>query len=170
MNDDFTSRFHKHLPRTRDTTLLVLKGHLLMEELVNDLVVALLPNPAAFDPATIRLHSRIRLAEALLPADRGSVFEAALKLNTLRNKLAHHLDHPQVTQLLTDFILLAADPSRLVFGPSASSAQASRAKKIVTPTRLRKAIESLCGALYGRQELLLKGRAPRGIPRMQTAS
>lgn len=38
-----------------------------MEELVNDLVVILLPNPATFDPATIHLHSRIRLAEALCP-------------------------------------------------------------------------------------------------------
>lgn len=58
---------YKHLPRTHHTTLLVLKGHLLMEELVNDLVVILLPNPATFDPATIHLHSRIRLAEALCP-------------------------------------------------------------------------------------------------------
>ena len=37
-----------------------------MEELVNDLVVILLPNPAAFDPATIHLPG-FRLAEALCP-------------------------------------------------------------------------------------------------------
>ncbi|MBP2304762.1 hypothetical protein GBZ48_10525 [Azospirillum melinis] len=137
--DGYEDRFRKLLPRSQDTTLLVLKGHLLMEELVNELVTGLLPNPAVFSPTQIRLHDRICLAQALLPNGEAPLpLEAALTLNTLRNRLAHHLEHPQVDQLIAEFLRAFEDPEALdEFGTER------------TATRLRRCIAFLCGMLAG---------------------
>jgi hypothetical protein len=39
------------------------------------------------------------------------MIDAAEKLNTLRNRLAHHLDPPQIEVLVRDFLLLCEEPN-----------------------------------------------------------
>lgn len=140
----YEERFRKLLPRSHDTTLLVLKlvlkGHLLMEELVDELIASLLPNPAALSSTQIKLHDRICLARALLP-DGGPALplDAALTLNILRNKLAHHLEHPQVDQLVATFLRSLEDPA----------APPEEFERERVATRLRRGIAFLCGMLAG---------------------
>jgi hypothetical protein len=98
---DFEGRFRCHFPRrSNDFTLVVLKGHLLMEESVNRLLAALLYRPEAIEGANLRFYQKLCLIRALAPVGpNGVVFrfaDAAEKLNTMRNKLAHHLDYPQM--------------------------------------------------------------------------
>lgn len=64
---DFEERFFAKLPKTDDLTLIVLKGHLLIEELVNFTINGLLPNPAALKSAQLDCYQRIRLLMALIP-------------------------------------------------------------------------------------------------------
>ncbi|PZR85680.1 MAG: hypothetical protein DLM68_10800 [Hyphomicrobiales bacterium] len=60
-------------------------------------LVNLLPNPDALDPAKLSLSIRLRLVRALLPEGAfNDLLDATEKLNTLRNKIAHHLEHPQI--------------------------------------------------------------------------
>ena len=42
--EEFEKRFLEKMPRTDDPTLLVLKGHLLIEELINSTIDTLLPS------------------------------------------------------------------------------------------------------------------------------
>ena len=51
---DFDSRFRRHFPgRSNDFSLVVLKGHLLLEENVNRLLAALLHTPEAIEGADL---------------------------------------------------------------------------------------------------------------------
>jgi len=98
-SNDFEGRFRRHFPRrSNDFALVVLKGHLLMEESVNRLLAALLYRPEAIEGANLRFHQKLCLIRALAPVGpNGVVFrfaDAAEKLNTMRNRLAH-LNYPQ---------------------------------------------------------------------------
>jgi hypothetical protein len=93
MTENFEARLKRHMPRSRDLTLIVLKGHLLLEESIDHLLAALLRNSAALHPARLSVFARLCLVRALLPLSE-EMMKAAEGLNTLRNKLAHHLEHP----------------------------------------------------------------------------
>jgi hypothetical protein len=80
---DFEDRFRKHLPRSSDLTLVVLKGHLLMEEQIDGLISDLLPNPDALALARPNLFFRLRLARALLsPGTLRELLDAAESSST----------------------------------------------------------------------------------------
>ncbi len=89
-------RFMSHFPFEGDTTLQILKGHLLVEEHIRQLVTLQLPNPKALtgsDGASYDCHQMICLAEAITAESNQEqwVWKALKKLNKLRNFLAHNL-------------------------------------------------------------------------------
>ena len=86
-------KFYKLLPRGEDVSLLILKLHLLVEEQVRTFVDDRLPNRVALEEAKLECHKVICLAEALSSEDiHPNVWEAARKLNSLRNHIAHNLE------------------------------------------------------------------------------
>ena len=134
---DFEDRFHKHLPRSNDLTLIVLKGHLLLEEIINNLLKEILPNPNAI--SDFNFYFRLRLVRALLEQTNNDVLDAAEKLNNLRNKLAHHLEHPKIEKYIREFF-------RLV---ETSDIPIDEFEKEATSKRLKRGISFLCGNLNG---------------------
>ncbi len=97
-------RHQSHFPSGAELSIQVLKGHLLVEELVRELVRARLPHSAALEGdsgASFTCHQMICLAQAIAPNSNALpwVWRAAKKLNNIRNKLAHRLDY---TILQTD--------------------------------------------------------------------
>src|SRR5690242_7916176 len=65
-SDDFDDRFRHHFPRrSNDIALLVLKGHLLLEEGVNHLLQSPLDRPEAIEGANLRFHQKLCLIRAL---------------------------------------------------------------------------------------------------------
>ncbi len=89
-------RFMSHFPFEGDTTLQILKGHLLVEEHIRQLVTLQLPTPKALtgsDGASYDCHQMICLAEAITAESNQEqwVWKALKKLNKLRNFLAHNL-------------------------------------------------------------------------------
>lgn len=69
--EDFVTRFRRHLPRSNDLILIVLKGHLLMEEVLDGLIFEQLLNPAALDQVRLTLFERLRRARAGGPGSPG---------------------------------------------------------------------------------------------------
>ena len=121
-SNNFDGRFRRHFPRrSNDFTLVVLKGHLLLEESVNHLLAVLLRKPEAIESANLRFRQKLCLIRSLAPEGAkgledpegpGSIFrilDAVEKLNTMRNRLAHHLDHPQIEALMRDFLSLCEE-------------------------------------------------------------
>jgi len=87
-----------HFPRGAELSLQALKGHLLIEELLRNLVESKLPRPAVLSASSAPSFScsqMICLAEALVPDGQSGdwIWDAIKKLNSLRNKLAHRLDY-----------------------------------------------------------------------------
>jgi hypothetical protein len=104
-----TVRHQSHFPSGAELSLQVLKGHLLVEELVRELVDARLTNPGALQGehgATYSCQQMICLAEALSPngASLPWVWKATKKLNAMRNRLAHRLDYAVLEKDVGSFI------------------------------------------------------------------
>jgi hypothetical protein len=94
-------RASKILDGIDNSILLILKSHLLLEELLNKAVRANCANPEYFDRANLRFSQLVNIARALLPAPSDNSFPSSQTpmlwngidaLNTLRNRCAHRLD------------------------------------------------------------------------------
>jgi hypothetical protein len=107
-------RFDAHLPSLDDPTLIVLKGHLLAEEILENLIRARCCLPEALDGIEIGFFLKARLARALignshpngliLPEDVWAMLEA---LNSLRNELAHALEPKKLEVKIKKFLSFA---------------------------------------------------------------
>ena len=97
--------FLRHFPRTDDTTLIILKGHLLLEEEINHLLHEMLANPAALDGLQINFFIKTQFLRALIKNETlDNILDAAEKLNRLRNRLAHNLEPSGVEAAIRDFV------------------------------------------------------------------
>ena len=114
-------KFLETLPHGKDVELVLLKGHLLIEEQIRLLVHRRLRNPDVLAEANSRLetHQAIQLARAFFPSDHMPEFWlAALKLNKLRNDIAHNLwSETTLADKVDAWVQLV--PSSLTSGPDA---------------------------------------------------
>lgn len=97
-------RFLAELPHGKDQELVLLKGHILIEEQVRLLIDRRVRNPAALREANCELDCRqaIALARSFFPPDHEPwLWMALTKLNKMRNDIAHSI---QARQSLSDRI------------------------------------------------------------------
>src|SRR6185369_12433904 len=91
--EDSYERFQRLMPRTQDLTLIILKGHLLLEEQLQQFLDDLSRKPDALKDARLTFFQRWRLTQAITGYSRtnniGRFIEGASKL---RNRLAHILE------------------------------------------------------------------------------
>jgi hypothetical protein len=101
-----TVRLFEHLPAAKDhQELMVLKGHLLIEEVLNELVEKAVIKQSALRKAKLTFSQVLRLAESIYYRDQASwVWPAADKLNRIRNKMAHSLAGPEVSIMISEFV------------------------------------------------------------------
>lgn len=99
--------YDRHMPKTDDIELIVLKGHLLVEEVLNGLAQIALPNPQ-YLPEQLMFQKLACVVRAVIPQRSNDLcWELILKLNALRNDLAHNLSSSKRQQKLTDLLALA---------------------------------------------------------------
>lgn len=104
-------RLAQHLLPAEDLTLAVLKGHLLVEEALEEVVVAHCKNPHLVQEQQVNFATKLLFARALTGAEELSlVWSACKRLNSLRNALAHKLDHPDTQKRLLTFLSTFNDP------------------------------------------------------------
>lgn len=98
----------KHLPHYDEpATLILLKGHLLIEELLRGYIDRKLPNPAAFKHDQFLFAKVLMLCRSLThPKEKSWAFDAARKLNEVRNEIAHELESPDLQVRLESFVVL----------------------------------------------------------------
>ena len=108
-NADIRDRAETILSGITDGTLLVLKGHLLLEEELFEAVCAKCPNRQFVKRAQLRFHHAFNLARALYPDPPGDgnrrlpravLWDAMEALNALRNELSHKLEPKDLMPLL----------------------------------------------------------------------
>jgi hypothetical protein len=84
------------MPDTDDVTLIVLKGHLLVEEMLVQLAEIVLPHPQYLSDAKLMFHKLACVVRAAVPQRSDDVaWELIFSLNSIRNDLAHNLESSQ---------------------------------------------------------------------------
>lgn len=99
--------FFEHMPDDEDDlALVILKGHLLIEQRVRSFVEARLFAPTALAAARLTSHQLICLAEAMCLSNEEPkwLFETLRKLNSLRNSLVHELTPAGIADKVDAFV------------------------------------------------------------------
>jgi hypothetical protein len=91
MTENPEKRFYKHMSRLQDLTLLVLKGHLLIEEQLGYFLSKLARAPEHLKDARLSYSQKLQLVRALSGMGPDEV-AFARAINAIRNSLAHRLD------------------------------------------------------------------------------
>ena len=100
-------RIAQHLPDTTDLTLITLKGHLLVEELLDAIIASHCKDESVLHGVEIGFFVKVKLAAALTGKEGPSfAWTMSEKLNSLRNALAHKLEHPLGQKRLESFLKL----------------------------------------------------------------
>jgi hypothetical protein len=89
-------RYDDHMPHTDDLALIVLKGHLLIEEVLVELARLALPQPQYLDEARLRFHQLACVVRAVVPRKSNDCWQLVFSLNALRNDLVHNLEPPKL--------------------------------------------------------------------------
>jgi hypothetical protein len=111
--DDLYERIKQHLPKSKELTLTIIKGHLLVEERLRALVGCLISDTAKLAEARLSYHQVLCIGEGMHSAG-SAAFRFARRLNEVRNQLAHRLDHCKIDSLV-DSLQTAhnGEPSRV---------------------------------------------------------
>jgi len=85
-------KFREHLQYVDDVMILILKGHLLIEESIDSILARFVFHADFLDAVSLRFPQKINLTRAFsLDEHANEMWELALAINTLRNELAHSL-------------------------------------------------------------------------------
>jgi hypothetical protein len=103
--EDVLISIYQHvILKVDDLAVVILKGHLIIEDLLLDLLAArAFRDRKALQAADLKFFQKVQLCRALVafPA-LDTLWELIHKLNTLRNDLGHSLDAPKRKSLLAD--------------------------------------------------------------------
>ena len=96
----------KHLPNYHEPrTLILLRGHLLVEEQLRGYVDRKLTNPRKFKHKWFSFAKILMLCSALTsPSVKSWAFDAADKLNGARNEIAHELESTKLDSKIEIFV------------------------------------------------------------------
>ena len=129
-------RIYQHLEKTDDQVLLVLYGHLLVEEGLRDILQRKLAlEPEDLRAARLSFNQVMALGRAILGRGNESVWDFVSRLNEARNKIVHRLDPGDLDELLVSII---------------TKLRADYADHLETPRdRFRSAVMYACGYFEG---------------------
>ncbi len=119
--------------------MILLKGHLLLEEQLRALVEALVKDSRPLGDARLTFHQWLCMGKALAPGGTGDDLWKFVELsNQTRNKLAHNAEVPDFDQKVDSLIRLYAED-----GFTHAATARNRA------SRLRATLALVCGILHG---------------------
>ena len=99
-------RMLMHISPNADLQLVILKGHLLIEERLRDIIEKRIRGHAALgmdDGSKWTFDHKARLAEALCHGEEhDSLWRGVRKLNKIRNRLAHHVEPEGLSDMVDD--------------------------------------------------------------------
>lgn len=97
----------KHLPlNTKSKTLLILKGHLIIEDLLRQYLDSKLQSPKELNKCRLSFRQLLYLVKSFFkPKTNEWFWEAANDLNKIRNDLSHRLEPNNIESKINDFVL-----------------------------------------------------------------
>ena len=160
--ENYFQKLKRYLPIVKDPTVVILRGHLLIEELLDDLIAAILIEPMAIRDARLTFFQKLCIARGIL-GHQDHMWKPIEILNNLRNTISHKLPDDMLSMKL-DPVLRALFPYDYEEIP----------KDIYSKSKaLRKGISFHCAELSGYVKSIKASSNPRlnldrdlrGIPR-----
>lgn len=105
---DNLAHFFEKLPNDGDLMLLVLKGHLLIEQQIRSYVNNHFPNQKVLNGVFKETSTVISLGRAYCDdncEDTMQLWDCFAKLNNIRNHMAHNIDHTGLEHKIEDFLV-----------------------------------------------------------------
>ena len=104
-----TQKYYKHLlahlPVVKDPTLVILRGHLLVEELLDEVLKAWLKDPSVLPDARLTFHQKMKLSKGIISGNGGGfTWKPVDLLNQLRNKISHRLSPHDLELKIDEFL------------------------------------------------------------------
>ena len=95
--DELYNRYKNYIPRTKDFTLIILKGHLLIEEQLCEFIEKLCNKPEILKDARLTFYQKMCISKAIGGwSNKDFIWKFIEKLNNLRNRLSHSLEVPNL--------------------------------------------------------------------------
>ena len=137
--EDTYRHFRVHFPRSNDPTLLILRGHLLLEQQMTLLIEEFVADKAALEEARLSFAQKHALARALVGGSiQHSPWRVVRELNRVRNLFAHELSLADAERRIDEWL-------RICFGEDfvRPPSKTKRAGLV------RRAFAFTCGELVG---------------------
>ena len=94
-------RWDDFMPDTEDLSLIVLKGHLLVEEMLTELLEHILPFPQHIEVLNLRFSHKVSIVRAACKYEvNNKAWDLINALNKTRNELIHNLEPPKLEKVL----------------------------------------------------------------------
>ena len=147
----YAKPFDKHVSKVDELTLAVLKGHLIIEGALDNILATIFFYPEHVNAAHLGFVKKVHIARAYaLRKNKLPVWNMILTINALRNELAHKLEGEKRTKM--DDLRMLYDEQ---YTPGSEDAKKARSKMedhtIVYLTCIR------CTEFLGTYEYNLKG-------------
>ena len=94
----------RHLDKTDDPILVILRAHLLIEERLRDILARICRLPDELGTARLSFHQVLCLCRAVIGRQDDPAWDFVARLNEVRNRIAHHLDPGDFDELLGSVI------------------------------------------------------------------
>jgi len=109
------TRFMKLIPKGGDETLITLKGHLLVEELLTEILIKRLGkhNPLGIEISSrMMFNQKLNYCWSLIQNELSNDLWISLKkLNSIRNKMAHAVEPEGITSKIDSFTNMVMNSS-----------------------------------------------------------
>lgn len=99
-------RLYQHMPSQDDMILIVLKGHLLIEEMLEHIIYMVVAHGERLEKAKFTFYQKVVLAQAMCWPEHGEFWDVIFAVNSLRNDLAHSLQSTQIENRVNRIIEL----------------------------------------------------------------
>jgi hypothetical protein len=105
--------FARHLPSDEEISLelLILRGHLLIEKQLDELITAKLIKPEAYLGLRLRFAEKLKLTEAMY-GEVGVCWRDIREINIIRNSLSHQLEDETVVPRVRKLLLRSTQPGQ----------------------------------------------------------
>jgi hypothetical protein len=106
-------RFTQLMSDPGGLTTTILKGHLLIEEQLRDIIEAAVQDHRYVEKARLSFIQRLNIARAIAGHFNNSVvWEATVQLNAIRNRLAHKAEASLAPDLLSEFFSICESDTK----------------------------------------------------------
>ncbi|MCE5185326.1 MAG: hypothetical protein LLF76_04290 [Planctomycetaceae bacterium] len=139
-SEQYLQRLKENLPLGKDPTVVILRGHLFIEELLDQILAVALKDASAIKDARLTYFQKLCLAQGVLGFEKNRFMWKPFKdLNKLRNDISHNLPDAALSKKL-DIVLRTFFEDDF---PEIPNNIYSKSKA------LRKGIISQCAILFG---------------------